>query len=65
MQLFHDGCRSSEVNLLMFQCRKVLPALPLLKAAGFEQTKANGEDLLQLSRVDVDLLERVPSLEAP
>lgn len=43
----------------------MLPALPLLKAAGFEQTQANGEDLLQLNRLDVDLLERAPSLKTP
>lgn len=48
------------INLAKSSGHKVLQALPLLKAAGFEQqSAANGEDLLQLHRVHVDLLERV------
>eukprot|EP00434_Breviolum_minutum_P016385 symbB.v1.2.014442.t1/scaffold1054.1/size141114/14 len=46
------------INLAKSSGNKVLQALPLLKAAGFEQTTTNGEDLLQLHRVQVDLLER-------
>ncbi|CAK9003684.1 unnamed protein product [Durusdinium trenchii] len=47
------------INLAKSSGHKVVQALPLLKAAGFEEMSANGEDLLQLGRVHVDLLERV------
>mmetsp|Transcript_102710 Transcript_102710/g.244847 ORF Transcript_102710/g.244847 Transcript_102710/m.244847 type:complete len:563 (+) Transcript_102710:54-1742(+) len=43
------------INLAKASGHKVLPALPLLHAAGFQRTS---EDLLQLQRPQVDLLER-------
>lgn len=57
---YPDSQKYKCVNLAKPAGQKVLPAAPLMLMAGFEQTKLpSGEDCLQLTRPNPDILERL------
>lgn len=57
---YPDSERYRTVNLAKTAGQKVLPALPLLEVAGFERRPSpDGDDGLQLPRINRDDLERV------